>query len=742
MGVADCFTSHRSFATHHTSLSHSSRILPNSVSESNRPKPVQVGGSTPLPPLQYLKGVGPARAQQLEKAGIRRPEDLLTYYPRDWDDRRFRYALRQAPMGEKVALRGVIQTVEFTTARYPLGMASIVLSDSSHELRAVWFKTLNPRYDVFASLRSRLAVGRQLAVYGMMEWGPWGKQLRVDDMAVYPQGQDQLAEEDRCHFDRIVPVYSTIGGLSDRFIRSLIYRVLSSSATIPTIVPAWLQQKLRLPNTAWALRTIHFPERLVETEEARETLAFEEFFLLETALAWVRKQLKIAPKPHSYELKRTLLTPFRQHLGFDFTPAQKRVIREILDDMMSPFSMNRLLQGDVGSGKTLVALSAMLLSVENGGQAALMAPTEILAEQHALTFKRFLGELPVRFALVTGKTPKIQRQKYLEEIAKGEIHIVIGTHALLQGNVKFSDLRFITIDEQHRFGVDHRRLLREKGANPDVLVMTATPIPRTLALTVYGDLDVSVIDQLPPGRSPVLTRHVSESDAYATILKAAARGEQAYVVYPLVKESDKTELKAAVQEAELLCKTVFKSLRVGVLHGQLPSREKEAMMDAFRTGTLDVLIATSIIEVGIDVPNATVMAIQHAERFGLSTLHQLRGRVGRGTGASQCLLIAQAQSADARKRIEIMTHISDGFRLSEEDLQLRGPGEVMGVMQHGLPEFRIGNLAKDAHLIQQARQAAEDVLSKDPKLNHLEHSTLKQGLIRGYLSTWSQHITG
>jgi ATP-dependent DNA helicase RecG len=503
-----------------------------------------------------------------------------------------------------------------------------------------------------------------------------------------------------------------------------------------------LRARMNLKPKRWALQTIHFPKTLVEKEQARESLAFEEFLILEIALGLLRRKVQHEIKNHRYELKRTLLTPFREKLGFELTSAQKRVIREIFDDLMKPSPMHRLLQGDVGSGKTLVALCAMLLAVENEGQAALMAPTEILAEQHALTFGRFLKDSPVRCALLTGRLTASQKKRLCEAVSKGDVDLVIGTHALIQKTVKFKSLRLAVIDEQHRFGVEHRSLLRQKGMVPDLLVMTATPIPRTLALTVYGDLNASVVDQLPPGRSPVATHHVPEEEAYRRIREEIRKGHQAYIVYPLVEESDKLELKAAVQEAEILQKTIFPDLRVGVLHGQLSSREKDAVMEAFRARQLDVLMATSIIEVGIDVPNATVIAIQHAERFGLSTLHQLRGRVGRGAGVSTCLLIAEIKNDDARRRIQIMTETNDGFRISEEDLSLRGPGEVMGVMQHGMPEFRVGNLVRDARIIQQARQTAEEILAKHEGLGAAEHRALREAVVRQYGARWALGLTG
>lgn len=718
MRVTNTLTSHRTFATNVTSESHKGRIVPDSSSQ------IKTASS-----LQFFKGVGPARAAILARMGLSTLADLLHYYPRGWEDRRSRFTIRNAPLAEKVTLKGKILTVDFTTTRSRLGVASASIQDASGKIDAIWFKKLNPRYDVFASLRNHLKVGMTIMVFGPVEWGPSGRQIRVEDMAILAEGTETLSGHDIFHFERIVPLYTVPEGMSDRLIRSLMGRTLTDRLfQAREIIPDAVRQKRALRDRQWALAHYHFPSTLLEKEEARQTLAFEEFFVLESALGQRRQEMKKRHKSHRYELHRNLLTPFREHLGFDFTAAQKRVIREIFEDLFKPEPMNRLLQGDVGSGKTLVALSAMLLAVENGGQAALMAPTEILAEQHALTFVNFLKGLSVRVGVLSGRMSRADRATLLKDIEEGKVHLIIGTHALIQKHVHFHRLMLAIIDEQHRFGVEHRSLLRDKGGSPDVLVMTATPIPRTLAMTLYGDLDVSVVDQLPPGRSPIVTYHLPEEAAYQHLLQSVRAGRQAYVVYPLVSESDKVELKAAVQEATRLTDTVFTGFRVGLLHGQLKARDKEFVMEAFRKGDVQILIATSIIEVGIDVPNATVMLIQHAERFGLATLHQLRGRVGRGTHASSCLLVTHAKSDDARRRIKVMTETTDGFRVSEEDLELRGPGEVLGSMQHGIPLFKAGDLVHDLRLIQASRLAAEAILSDDPLLRRPAHAALRQAI--------------
>lgn len=436
--------------------------------------------------------------------------------------------------------------------------------------------------------------------------------------------------------------------------------------------------------------------------------------------------MKIINKNRKYQLKKNLLTAFRKKLPFDFTSAQKRVIREIFNDLMSPRPMNRLLQGDVGSGKTVVAVAALLLVVENGYQAAVMAPTEILAEQHYLTLRKMLGGLEVRVELATGRMGQKRKRELYQRIAQGESQIIIGTHALIEEGVKFSNLALVVIDEQHKFGVMQRARLRKKGENLDILVMTATPIPRTLTLTVYGDLDVSVIDQLPPGRRKVFTQRLSEEEAYQMVIDGVKKGQQAYIVYPIINESDKLELRAAVKMAERLMTTVFRDFGVGLLHGQMKSEEKENVMMKFLNREFDILITTSIIEVGIDVANACLMVIEHSERFGLATLHQLRGRVGRSTEQSICILLGQTKTEEAKKRVQIMLETNNGFRIAEEDLRLRGGGEFFGTQQHGLPEFKIGNIVSDHHELELARQAGFRLISRDPVLTLPENRVIKQ----------------
>ncbi len=741
MRVTDRLPRDRPFPANFTSQSHKSSPSENSsggiLADCRREsKPIKNPAHSNYA-LQFLKGVGPARAQALARIGILDTLDLIHTFPRDWEDRRISSTFCNVIIGERATLRGRIVSVDFSVSRNNLGLVCAILSDPSGEIRATWFKKMTPRYDVFASLKQRLLPERHIVVTGTVEWGPGGRQIRVDDLAVCEGLDHSLPMAERVHFDRIVPVYSSTEGISERLLRSLVYNVLHSPTTkVPNLLPDALVKKYDLRPRRWAMEQMHFPDSLLEKERAREVLAFEEFLLLEVALGVVRQQFKKQRKLHHYTLRRTLLTPFREQLAFQFTTAQKTAIREIFNDMLRETPMNRLLQGDVGSGKTIVALSAMLLAVESGGQAALMVPTEILAEQHAITFSRFLKGLRVRHALIVGRQSKVQRKAILKDISTGAISLVIGTHALIQKTVTFKNLMLAIVDEQHRFGVEHRVVLRQKGNLCDVLVMTATPIPRTLALTVYGDLDISTIDHLPPGRPSICTRQVEEEEAYTQIRKKVSEGRQAYIVFPLVEESDKSELKATVQEAQTLSLTEFKEFRVGVLHGQLPSREKESIMERFRQHEIDILIATSIIEVGIDVPNATIIVIHHSDRFGLATLHQLRGRVGRSHWPSSCYLLTDLRTPEALRRIKVMEQITDGFRLSEEDLAIRGPGEVLGAMQHGIPGFRLGHIIWDARLIQQARASAQSIFETDPNLQWAVNQRLKTEIFQRYGSKW------
>lgn len=664
--------------------------------------------------VQFLKGVGPERARVLKKIGIETVGDLITYFPFRHEDRAHLKLFAQITHGEEATVLGVVSEHQITFTRGGKPLLKILLEDGSGKATMVCF---NQFY-----LKDSLPRGTSVVLHGKFE-------RTFRDLQVTNFIYEKLAgkEDDLIHTKRIVPIYQVTSKLNLRFLRTLIKRTLDYylSCLKETLSETILRRHNLMPYQQ-AVYNIHFPSTREKGEDARRRLIFEEFFFWELAMALRRRQVKVINKNRKYQLRKNLLTAFKEKLPFDFTSAQKRVIREIFNDLMSPKPMNRLLQGDVGSGKTVVALAAILLVVENGYQAAVMAPTEILAEQHYLTLRQMLEGLEVKVELATGRMGQKKKREVYQRIVRGESQIIIGTHALIEQGVKFSNLALAIIDEQHKFGVMQRARLRKKGENLDILVMTATPIPRTLTLTVYGDLDVSIIDQLPPGRRKVLTQRLSEEEAYQMVIDGVRKGQQAYIVYPIINESDKLELRAAVKMAERLMATVFRDFRVGLLHGQMKSDEKEQVMMKFLNREFDILITTTIIEVGIDVANACLMVIEHSERFGLATLHQLRGRVGRSAEQSLCILLGQTKTEEAKKRVQIMLETNDGFLIAEEDLRLRGGGEFFGTQQHGLPEFKIGNIVSDHRELELARQAAFQMISRDPILTFPENRVIKQ----------------
>ena len=684
-------------------------------------------------PVQFLKGVGPRRAVLFERLGVRAIEDLLHHYPRLWQDRRETKDFKLPTESGLIVARGRVITASGRHAGPRLAIYKATLGTAHGKIECVWFKHVSRRFDVFSALKSEVAEGADLWVVGHADPDLVGKlELRVDEH--YPLTDERW----RMHVARLTPIYALTEGLTQRFVRELTHAAVEAHADEATdAVPAELMAKRKLLAAPQALRGLHFPRSDAELEAARARLAYEELLLLEVAWILKRRQTRGVLKGYGYEIKRTLLTPFRAGLGFELTHAQKRVINEIFDDLRKSYPMTRLLQGDVGSGKTVVALSALLLAVENGGQGALMAPTEILAEQHRATLARFLKGLPVKAALLTSRVPKKEREKILAQIAAGEVDIVIGTHAILEEDVRFKNLKLAVIDEQHRFGVRQRTTLRQKGSLIDLLVMTATPIPRTLALALYGDLEVSTIDEMPPGRTPIKTALAPEAAAFEAIKREAAQGRQAYVVYPIIEDSARLDLQSAKAEYERLRDSVFPGLKVALIHGAMPGKAKNKVMDEFARGEWQVLVATPVIEVGIDVPNSTVMVIQNADRFGLASLHQLRGRIGRGAQESSCFLVADPKTEQARTRLDTMTATSDGFRIGEEDLKLRGPGELLGTTQSGELSLQVADLFKDAELLSFARADADELLAADPKLLKPEHALLKRRLLGLYQSRWN-----
>ena len=686
--------------------------------------------------IQYLKGIGPAKAKLFERLEIATVEDLLHYYPRTYQDRRLGAAPNEYNSDALVVFKGRVLRTQTVPARSVLIFKAFLEDEKGNQIECTWFKKRTfgrYNFDPFGTLKKDFHLNNEVWVIGRRENKNnfFGNKITVEEQ--YPAG-DVLTE---LHAGRLTPIYALTEGLTNKQFRLFVYEALQTPALAaePEILPPALLQKRKLLSAPQALKAIHFPNSPAELENARARLAYEEFLLLATAWGIKRTQTKILAKDYSYEIKKNLLTPFRQNLGFEFTGSQRKVINEIFNDLCSPRPMNRLLQGDVGSGKTVVALCAMLLAVENGYQATLMAPTEILAEQHYFTFKRLLADLPVNVAVLTSNTKAAARKKILKELADGTLHILIGTHAVIQDNVQFCNLRLAVIDEQHRFGVKQRSKLKEKTAKLDLLTMTATPIPRTLALAFYGDLEVSTINELPPGRQIIRTETATSKLAYERVREEVSQGRQAYIVFPLIEESEKVAAKAVSEEFEKL-KKVFSQFRLAMLHGQMSQSEKEQIMADFAAHKTDILVATPVIEVGIDVPNATVMVIENSERFGLASLHQLRGRVGRGQYQSYCILVPQHAGSVAKERMDIICSTRDGFKIGERDMQLRGPGEILGTRESGELELKAGDIFKGRSILYWAIEDRDEILMQDPGLSRPEHALFRRKLQELYQQNW------
>jgi len=686
--------------------------------------------------IQYLKGIGPAKAKLFERLEIATVEDLLHYYPRTYQDRRLGAPPNEYNSDALVVFKGRVLRTQEIPARSVLIFKAFLEDERGRQIECTWFKKRmyrGFRFDPFGQLKKDFRMNSEVWVIGRRDDKNnfFGSKVTADEQ--YP-ADDVLTA---LHAGRLTPIYALTEGLTNKQFRLFVHEALQTESLSrePEILPPFLLSKRKLLSAPQALKAVHFPNSLAELESARRRLAYEEFLLLATAWGIKRTQTKILAKDYSYEIKKNLLTPFRERLGFDFTNSQKKVINEIFKDLCSPRPMNRLLQGDVGSGKTVVALCAMLLAVENGYQAALMAPTEILAEQHFLTFKRMLKEVDVNVAVLTSSTKAAAKKKILKELAEGKINILVGTHSVIQDDVKFANLRLAVIDEQHRFGVKQRSKLKEKTSKLDLLTMTATPIPRTLALAFYGDLEVSTLSELPPGRQPIKTEAATSKLAYDRVREEVQKGRQAYIVFPLIEESEKVSAKAVTEEFEKL-KKIFPDFRLAVLHGQMSQTEKESVMADFAAHKTDILVATPVIEVGIDVKNATVMVIENAERFGLASLHQLRGRVGRGEHESFCVLVPQHAGSVAKERVDIICATRDGFKIGERDMQLRGPGEILGTRQSGELEFKAGDIFKDRDILYWAIEDRDELLTQDPGLTKPEHALFRRKLAELYQKNW------
>jgi len=683
-------------------------------------------------PLQFLKGVGPRRAADFERVGLVTLEDLLTRFPIRYEDRSRMQSIASLKPGQSAAVAGRLLSCGLRSTRRPgFKIFEAVVDDGTASIRISWLNQ--------AFLRDVFSPGQQVVLFGAVEMrGSGGLQLTNPQYEILDD-----EEGETIHTGRIVPVYEKAGSVTPKMQRRLVHEALQRlPPDLPDVLPESVRLRVQLPSRYAALLATHFPPADASVEElnrfatpAQHRLIFEEAFLFHAGVAARRQMLSAEHKAIVPHVDDRIRESARRVLPFKLTAGQKSSLKEIVDDLQRPQPMNRLLQGDVGAGKTIVALLAALVAMENGLQVAFMAPTEILAEQHFVNVSRLLQASCFRIALLTGSATGAARRKTLADVQNGAIHLVVGTHALVEGDVLFKQLGLVVIDEQHRFGVLQRASLRTKALHPDVLVMTATPIPRTLALTLYGDLDVSVIRDTPPGRVSTRTSAKPESrreDVYAFVREQLDAGRQAYVIYPLVEESEKVDLKAATAMFDHLSQDVFPHYRLGLLHGRMKGDAKDRVMKAFAAGEIQLLVSTTVVEVGVDVPNASMMVVEHAERFGLSQLHQLRGRVGRDRHQSYCVLLYQAPLSDeARERLRAMTETTDGFEIAERDLSLRGPGDFFGTRQAGLPTFRSIDLVRDRQVLEEARREVDEWMTS---------SAQPAAALAPMLVTWEQRF--
>lgn len=663
--------------------------------------------------IQFIKGVGPKRAKKLNRLGIYSVEDLLRYYPKDYEDRSKFSLLKRSPIGEKVSLKiKIITGTRILRPRRNMSILKVPFEDSSGVGYLTFF---NQEY-----LRSRFKVGEEYRIYGKL------KRVGAEYQISNPTYEKRSSKNKT---GRIIPKYGLTKGLSNNQVIKIIRTSLNDHIReLDESIPGYLIDKYGMMGIREAIKTVHFPKDFDSLTRARNRLKFEELFSLQLGLFMMKEINKSVDQGISFSNSENI-NGFIKELSFNLTGAQSRVVEEIEEDMNSLEEMNRLVQGDVGSGKTVVAAIAMYKSVTSGYQAAMLAPTEILAMQHFESLKELFSKFDIKCGILVGSLKAKEKEEILEKIKSGEIDIIIGTHAIIQEGIEFNKLGLAITDEQHRFGVKQRAILNKKGNNPDVLVMTATPIPRTLALILYGDLDISIIDELPPGRKEIETFAVGENmvdRANDFIRKQLLEGRQAYVVCPVIEESEISELNSVEDIYINLKEEVFQEFNVGLLHGKMKSDEKDKIMESFKEGLIDILVSTTVIEVGVDVPNSNIMCIYNSERFGLAQLHQLRGRVGRGEYQSYCILINYSSGKVARKRMQILEQSSDGFIISEKDLELRGPGEFFGTRQHGLPELKIANLFIDMKMLKMVQKEAIKIIEEDPGLNKKMHERIRE----------------
>ena len=686
--------------------------------------------------VMYMKGVGPKIAYKLNKLGIYTVQDLMMYFPKKHIDYSSRTLIRDLKENETTTVFGYIKSVSAFNTQKKLSVVKVTVADESGRLDLSFFQAKSNRF-MLERTKAQFPINAGIMLSGKVKRNNFDGKLTFDK-PTYSIMTGEFLEDKNSNLNiaRIVPIYTVCEDLSIKVLRRAIFNAIQKyKDEIENVIPEFLRKKIGLLDKKIAVEQIHFPETQELLEQARFSLIFEELFLIQLKMVRLREQNSNNHSALALKIKeKGLVRQFIDGLPFELTGAQKRAVNEILNDLNSDIPMARLLQGDVGSGKTVVATIMLLAGVENGYQGALMAPTEILAQQHYNNLQQWLTPMGISVGLFLGSQGKKVREKFRTDLRNGQMNIAVGTHALIQEDVDFNNLGAIVVDEQHRFGVKQRNVLKKKSQNPQMLTMTATPIPRTLALTVHGDLDLTIIDELPKGRKPIKTSLVtSHRGVYELIKSEIESGRQAYVVYPLIEESETLSAKAATIEAEKLQKEVFPQFKIGLLHGKLKNDEKEQVMSDFKNKKYDILVSTTVVEVGVDVPNATVMLIENAERFGLSQLHQLRGRVGRNSLQSYCILQTASKSQETRERLKIMTETNDGFVIAEKDLQLRGPGEFLGTRQSGLPDLIISDIVRDAKILEIARNEAIDFVKSHkiddyPKLKEITSLTLFSGL--------------
>ena len=677
--------------------------------------------------VMYIKGVGPKVAYKLNKLGIYTAQDLMMYFPKRHIDYSTRTLIKNLREGQTTTVFGYIKSTATFNSKNKLSITKVTISDESGSLELCFFNAKGNRYTL-ERMKAQFPKGAGIMASGVVKRDNYTMKLTLDKPTYsIMAGEFFQGENSNLNMARIVPIYPVCEGLNIKTLRKAIFEAIELYKNeIKNIIPDSIKKRLGLLDKKIAVEQIHFPKTMDMLEHARFSLIFEELFLVQLKLIRLRENTFKNTSCVSLEVHRNgLVQQFINNLPFELTSAQKQAINEILNDMNSEKPMQRLLQGDVGSGKTVVATIMLLAAIENGYQGAFMAPTEILAQQHYNNLIKWLTPLGLSVGLFMGSQKKKIREEFETSLRNGQINIAVGTHALIQDNIEFNNLGAIVVDEQHRFGVKQRNILKKKSQNPQMLTMTATPIPRTLALTVHGDLDLTVINELPKGRKPIETHLTgSHKQVWDLIRKEISTGRQAYIVYPLIDESETLSARAATIEAEKLQKEIFPDLKIGLLHGKLKPDEKDNVMEEFKNGKYDILVSTTVVEVGVDVPNATVMVIENAERFGLSQLHQLRGRVGRSNLQSYCILITSSRKPETRERLDIMTQTNDGFIIAEKDLQLRGPGEFLGTRQSGLPDLIISDIVRDAKILELARNEAIDFI----KNNNIDNYPLLQNV--------------